>query len=1066
MAFTLYQSNRQEDLFTLFAALLQAPHSQAVLASEKVIIPSQGMAKWLTMALAEHIGIAANISFELPASFAWSLVRTIMPDIPEQSAYRTEVLGWRIFHLFNQQAIKTTAIKHYLQRADKLQTYQFAERVASLFDQYLVYRPDWLACWESHQLVGLGEDESWQAALWRLLIKDNELHRANLLEQVFTWLDTHPLQLPPRLFCFGVTNLPPIYFALLQKLGEVSEVHYFVLNPCKEDWVDDRDYREQLRLAGREDPEQLYLELGHPLLSSLAKQGRDFFASLATLPSFDVFAETDEILRDSLLHRIQADILCRTLPKAPLPSPADETLIIQSCHSPMREIEVLQDTLLHWLQADTSLNPADILVLAPDIEVYVPYIDAVFSAPDAPVHLPFSVADKNPLQHTALFSLFLALLTLPTQRFEVEWVLNTINYPALLRRFGLHTDHMPLLRAWVSSVNIVWGRDGAHKQQYGLPESPLHTWSYGLERLLLACALPQEMAQGTVPIFADRFPGETISIIQRDILTGFVTLIETLIYYAERLAIEQPPQAWITELFTLIDACFTPDEEEEKDLLQIQSHLAQIALEIEQADMITPVSIEVMAWLLQQRLSASSSAQGFLGRGITFCNMVPLRALPARIICVLGLNHDTFPRQISPIDMDLMHQFPRMGDRSRRQDDRYLFLETLLSARDRLYLSYLGQDIRTNQSLPPSVIVDELLDVVDNVYPLGGAARELLVTKHSLQPFNAQYFQPTYRFQSFQLTWLKAAQSQAEEKVGLPALFAKPLPAAVLESPLTLGTLLRFYRHPTRFLLQNRLDISLPWQGNKLTPEIAVLLSKKQRRRVRERIVQYQHHAQQILHLEGALPTGIFGECPYEEEHHQITGWLQKPEIQCQTEPYKLPMIQIKGWQILAVLPRVNSQYGIILYSLHELPNAYERIMSWLQHLLLCSAAPEGVHLATTVCSVLKQYRYSACTPDEAKGLLLPWLDYLQEGMQAPLPFFVQTSICFAEQIYRGKSINEAKKSAQQIFSPNFNEWAEGSDPYLTAAYQGTPSLNQDFIDVAQTLLLPMLHHQEEYVSP
>jgi exodeoxyribonuclease V gamma subunit len=1060
MAFTLYQSNRQEDLFTLFAAVLQQPHTAAVLTPEKVIIPSQGMAKWLTMTLAEETGIAANMSFELPAAFAWSLVRTFLPTAPEQSMYRIEVLAWRIYQLLTQHTIKAASIEQYLSQADTLRTYQLAERVATLFDQYLVYRADWLTHWENHRLVGLGEDEAWQAALWQGLVKEDTLHRANLFAQVLTWLDTCPKPLPSRIFCFGVSNLPPIYLALLQKLGEVTEVHYFVLNPCQENWIDDRDYLEQLRLAGREDPEQLYLELGHPLLTALAKQGRDFFASLAALPSFNVFAEAEEICRDTLLQRIQADILCRSV-QEPLPCPPDETLHIHACHSPMREIEVLQDTLLHWLQIDPSLNPSDILVVAPDIEVYIPYIDAVFSAPDTPVQLPFSVADKNPLQHTALFSLFLALLSLPTQRFEVAWVLDTINHPVLLRRFGLQMSHMPLLREWVNRVNIVWGRDGAHKQQYGLPEDPLHTWRHGLERLLLACALPQEMANDALPVFAGRFPGETIGIIQRDILAGFVTLMETLMHYAERLATDQSPEVWITELFTLIETCFAPDEEEEKELLQIQSHLADIAAEVEQANMTSAVSIDVMGWLLQQRLKTPST-QGFLGRGITFCNMVPLRALPARIICVLGLNHDTFPRQSNPMDMDLMAHYPRLGDRSRRQDDRYLFLETLLSARDRLYISYLGQDIRTNQSLPPSVIVDEFLDVVDNLYPLGKAARECLVTKHALQPFNAQYFQKHQRYQSFQRTWLQVAQTQYAAKHILPGVFTTPLPEAVLESPLTLGTLLRFYRHPTRFLLQNRLDILLPRQERKPTPEISVLLNQRQRRQVRARILQYQHHAQHILRLEGVLPGGAFGEYPYQEEHTQMRQWLQKSEIHCQTEIYKLPLLQIKAWQILAVLPRVNNQYGIILHSLHEFPNACERMIGWLQHLLLCIAAPGGVCLTTTVGSLSKQYRYEVCGSDEASTLLLPWLDYLQQGMHRPLPFFVQTSLCFAEQIYRGKSIKEAKKSAQQLFLPGFNAWAEGGDPYLTAAYQGIPELGEAFIEVAQTLLLPMLQHQRE----
>lgn len=1061
MAFTLYQSNRQEDLFTLFAAVLQKPHGASVLTPEKVIIPSRGMAKWLNMSLAERHGIAANLSFELPAAFVWSLARALMPDVPLYSPYRPEVLTWRIYALLNEKAVLAPAVQQYLTQADNLQVYQLAHALARLFDQYLVYRPDWLMRWEQEQLVGLGEDEAWQANLWRMLVRSGGPHRAVLLQRLLQQMALSPAGLPARVLCFGVSNLPPTYLALLQRLGEYRDVHFFVLNPCKENWIDDRDYLEQLRLAGREDPQQLYLELGHPLLSSLARQGRDFFASLAQANSIDVFADDDEVERDTLLHRLQADILCRAVAGDVRPRvPVDTSLTIQSCHSPMREIEVLQDTLLHWLQADPSLKPADILVLAPDIGVYAPYIDAVFAAPDV-ARLPFSVADKNLLQYTPVCSTFLLLLSLPSQRLDAAWVMDVINHPALLRRFGLQLVHMPLLREWVRAVGIQWGRDAAHKTQYGLPPDDAHTWRQGLERLLLACALPQEMATTGLPVFAGRFPAPTIAVAQRDILSGFVTLMNTLLHYAQQWCTPRPVSSWVTELAGFVQACFAPDDGEEKDLLTIQTQLAELLEEVEEAQVQAAVSFDIPANALEARLAERETSQGFLGRGITFCNMVPLRALPARVICVLGLNHDAFPRQTPMLDMDLMQLHRRAGDRSRRQDDRYLFLETLISARDYLYCSYIGQDIRTNQSLPPSVLLDELLDVIDSQYDLGCSARQALVTMHYLQPFNPDYFTPQARLHSFQPAWLQVAKAQ-QEGVATPfALFSASLPTVKIEQPVNLDTILRFYRHPARYLLQSCLGMVLPWQEESVdTADTEILLGKRARLHVRERIAQYSDAAQQILRLEGRLPEGSFADYPYREEAEEMTAWQQNPLMHCATAPFTLAPVVVGSWQVVATLPHVNRQHGIVLRTLHDEPSDYERVTLWLQHLLLCIARPQGIPLQSTVCGLKQQYTYTTLCAEAAAALFLPWLEHFQAGLCAPLSFFVRTSFAYAGERYRGKSEEEALKAAQKKFLSGFTDWAEGVDRYVVAAYQGTPCLDAAFIMLAETLVLPLLANQ------
>lgn len=1060
MAFTLYQSNRQEDLFTLFAAVIS--HGELPpLFTEKVIIPSLGLGKWLTLQLAELHGIAANLKLVLPGAFLWDIVRLYFPDVPLKSPYRPEVLSWRIHTLLKKQIIQAPSLAPYLGNMDERKRGQLAHQLACLFDQYLVYRPDWLQKWENHREIGLGEDEHWQAALWRSLVKEINLpHRADFFSQLIDALSIDPAKLPSRVLCFGVNNLPPMYFNLLQALSNKIEVHYFVLNPSKENWVEDRDTKEQLRLAGMEDPEALYLSSGHPLLSSWGKLGRDFFARVSELPTIDIFPERQEMPDRTLLNRIQKDILLREVSKKTQPI-NDHSLSIQSCHSAKREIEVLHDTILHWLQKDPTLTPHDVLVMAPNMGLYQPYIEAVFAAVDETVQLPFSVADKNPFQHSALFAVFFSLLSLPSQRFDVAWVLETISHPAILRNFGLTMDHLPLLRDWVQDVNIRWGRDAQHKASYGLPPDKNHTWREGLERLLLGFILPKDIAQGGPPIFSDRVPSEQITTSQRSILTGFVSLIETLIHYAEHFNRVRTPKDWISEILALLEACFSPDEEEEKAILLIQTYLAQLSEESQEAAFAEKIGINLFADIIRKQIDQPMLHRGFLSRGLTFCDILPMRTIPARIICILGLNEGVFPRQVDRIDMDLMRRHPRAGDRAREADDRYLFLETLLSAKEKLYLSYIGQDIRTNQALPPSVLVDELLDIIDEYYPRVTSAREELVTLHALQPFDPMYFQATYPFQSFHTLWLAVAQANQAQKNRVPGLFPQPLSTPQSFNPLSLDTLLRFYRHPIRFLLQTCLDIGLPWQREEEMEGIPVLLGNKERRLIRQRLLQYKDHAKEILRLEGVLPSGVFGDYPLTEESQLIEAWQAKHPSSLKIITEYVGQIEVDDWQITGSLSLREDQQGILVQSLRDTPLAFERISAWIQHLVLCIARPAEKPYVSQVCGIKEAFCYKHCTAKEASDLLRTWLTYFKQGLGEPLPLFTRTSLHFAERLTRGKTIEEALSSANALFLPGMMQ-GEGNDPYLFAAYQSLPKLDPTFIEVAQHLLLPLLSYQEK----
>lgn len=382
----LYHANDLESLGELACALLAQPLADP-LAPAKVVVPSQGMGRWLTLQLARAQGIAMQLDVQLPARFVWDLTRQVLGELPPQSAFNPTTLTWRLYDWLCEPAHLEQAprLAQYLEGGDERRRLTLAARIADVFDQYLLYRDDWLAAWERGELLGLGPDEAWQALLWQALTVDGHPHRARLLGDLLARLhDPAPLAgLPERLVVFGISSLPPHHMRVLEGLARHCEVILFALNPCREAWGDIRDIRE---LAALPEPgiDDWYLDVGHPLLASLGKQGRDFFDALFTLggQDFGIYAEDDGLDDSSLLRAIQNDILrlrTRHADERLALRPDDRSLEVHVCHSPLREVEVLHDQLLARFAADPGLTPDQVVVLTPDIERYAPYIEAVFA---------------------------------------------------------------------------------------------------------------------------------------------------------------------------------------------------------------------------------------------------------------------------------------------------------------------------------------------------------------------------------------------------------------------------------------------------------------------------------------------------------------------------------------------------------------------------------------------------------------------------------------------------------------------------------------------------------------
>ena len=1115
---SLYHAPDLETLGELATTLLAKPLADPF-APALVVVPSQGMGRWLTLELARKQGIAMQLETQLPARFVWDLSRTVLGQLPEQSAFAPQTLTWRLYDWLCEPANLdlTPRLAQYLDGGDERRRLSLSAKIADTFDQYLLYRDDWLAAWERGETLELGPDEGWQALLWHELTKDGHPHRARLLGDLLQRLyRDEPLSgLPERLLVFGISSLPPHHLRVLDGLARHIDVVVCALNPSREAWGDIRDIRElarQLPNSGRlgsvaseeqarqslarersvqavhEHPEpgfneasssavapqpsgadDWYLDVGHPLLASLGKQGRDFFDALFSLDGqeFGLYSADEDLRDNSLLRALQNDILRLHTrhPDERLPLAADDrSLEMHIAHSPLREVEILHDQLLARFAADPSLSPDQVVVLTPDIERYAPFIEAVFAAREGVPRIPYSLADRSLRAEVPLIEAFLELLMLAQSRFAAEEILAWLEQPAIARRAGIESEDLPLLRDWLREAGVRWGRDGGQRARLGLPDEAAFTWRQGLDRLLLGFAAPPQLAGDRAPLLGEHWPLDALEGARGQLLGRLVAFVERLGQLADQLARPRPLAEWADDLQLLIDSLF--DEREAGDTLLVLSQACTALREQALAAELTrPIELELVHQQLSAVLQQGGGASGFLTGAVTFCTMVPMRSLPFRLVCLLGLDDGVFPRRTPPSGFDLIGHHPRRGDRARRLDDRYLLLETLLSARDALYLSYVGRDPRDNAQLPPSVLLSEVLEAVDltAVLPDGGKASERISIAHPLQPFAPGNFASG----GFSGSWFRAAQRLAEPPQ-LPPPFtsrlAEPDAAWLAIEP---SQLLQCFRHPSRFLLEQRLGLRLADSRETLASDEPFELEMPAWNGLRRLSLQALEHGwsdaeeRRMACAAGWLPPGEVGQALWGKLRGPVRAFAPRLfELRPSEVPEPLPVdimlagVRIHGW-LDGVTP--GGLFGWKLGRLGE----WDLAPFWLRHLLLNLSATPGIERNSLMLSPAGDWQLGPLA--NAAELLEPWLLAYHDAICEPLPLLPRSSHAFAKgwrHPSRGSEpLDTARKRAREAwlggeFSPIA---AECEDPWNALAFRDREPLDERFEALAEQLIGPIL---------
>ncbi|EGG1025307.1 exodeoxyribonuclease V subunit gamma [Escherichia coli] len=1118
----VYHSNRLDVLEALMEFIVERERLDDPFEPEMILVQSTGMAQWLQMTLSQKFGIAANIDFPLPASFIWDMFVRVLPEIPKESAFNKQSMSWKLMTLLPQLLDREdfTLLRHYLtDDSDKRKLFQLSSKAADLFDQYLVYRPEWLAQWETGHLVeGLGEAQAWQAPLWKALVEyTHELgqprwHRANLYQRFIETLESAticPPGLPSRVFICGISALPPVYLQALQALGKHIEIHLLFTNPCRYYWGDIKDPAYLAKLLTRqrrhsfEDRElplfrdsenagQLFnsdgeQDVGNPLLASWGKLGRDYIYLLSDLESSQELDAFVDVTPDNLLHNIQSDILelenravagvnieefSRSDNKRPL-DPLDSSITFHVCHSPQREVEVLHDRLLAMLEEDPTLTPRDIIVMVADIDSYSPFIQAVFGSAPADRYLPYAISDRRARQSHPVLEAFISLLSLPDSRFVSEDVLALLDVPVLAARFDITEEGLRYLRQWVNESGIRWGIDDDNVRELELPATGQHTWRFGLTRMLLGYAM--ESAQGE---WQSVLPYDESSGLIAELVGHLASLLMQLNIWRRGLAQERPLEEWLPVCRDMLNAFFLPDAETEAAMTLIEQQWQAIIAEGLGAQYGDAVPLSLLRDELAQRLDQERISQRFLAGPVNICTLMPMRSIPFKVVCLLGMNDGVYPRQLAPLGFDLMSQKPKRGDRSRRDDDRYLFLEALISAQQKLYISYIGRSIQDNSERFPSVLVQELIDYIGQSHYLPGdealncdeseaRVKAHLTCLHTRMPFDPQNYQPGER-QSYAREWLPAASQAGKAH----SEFVQPLPFTLPET-VPLETLQRFWAHPVRAFFQMRLQVNFRTEDSEIPDTEPFILEGLSRYQINQQLLNAlveQDDAERLFRrfrAAGDLPYGAFGEIFWETQCQEMQQ-LADRVIACRQPGQSMEIdLACNGVQITGWLPQVQPD-GLLRWR-PSLLSVAQGMQLWLEHLVYCASGGNGE--SRLFLRKDGEWRFPPLAAEQALHYLSQLIEGYREGMSAPLLVLPESGGAWLKTCYDAQNgamldddstLQKARTKFLQAYEGNMMVRGEGDDIWYQRLWrQLTPETMEAIVEQSQRFLLPLFRFNQ-----
>ena len=1071
MSLQLHRAERSDRLVAGLADLLADPLPDPF-AGEVVAVPTRGVERWLAQQVSNRLGVCAGVEFPSVRRLVADALGSVTGIDPDDDPWQPAQAVWPILAILDAAHDDPWAelLWNHLRGGTSDETrggrrWLTARRAATLFAHYASERPELLARWQQGQDVDsagrpLAADRAWQAELWRRLRGELEIPSpGERLPEALTRIATDPaaVDLPDRLSVFGLTGLDRTQHHVLVALAAQRDVHLWLTHPSPALW-DALAVRapappvDQRQGPGRRAEDTSLSAVRHRLLGYLGRDSRELQLVLAAAqpvdhalepsrPEPDDAAPTERI---TLLRQLQRDISSNAAPRPtadrPLLSRADPSLQVHAAHGPDRQVEVLRELLVGLLDDDPTLEPRDIVVLCPDIERFAPLVSAAFGLADEdgdtvhPGHrIRVRLADRALRRVNPLLEVLSTVLSLAGGRVAASTVLDLSAQPAVARRFSFTGEDLDRLTQLISASGVRWGLDAAHRRPYGLGHLGQNTWSAGLDRLLLGVAMDGEDNH----FIGTALPLDEVDSSDVELIGRLAELMQRLGTALDAFDADHPLQEWLEVARQSIDALTdtTPrDSWQTGHAYRVLSSLgsAEIAAD-------TVLSRAEFQALLADRLSGRAGRANFRTGTLTVCTMYPMRSVPHRVVCLLGMDDLSFPRRSHHDGDDLLNDDPWVGDRDRRSEDRQLLLDAIMSATEHLLVLYTGADPRTGVSRPPAVPIGELLDAVDLTVRTedGSAPRDLVVHRHPLQPFDAANFasstgagSPGDRPFSFDLAALRGARAAAGVRSSGPAVYpTTPLPEREPTTQVELADLTRFLSHPVKALLRERGGLPTWEESDPVTDQLPVELDGLASWQIGNRLLAELLRGADPDQLRGAewrrgtLPPRALGEQVLERQLGQALQLAERARPWSSGEPTSHDIALAVGERLLT--GTVAPVYGQTLLSVSfSWLSARQRLTAFTQLLALTAAHPGTPWQAVTIgrrgTSIL-----GPVDPGWAALVLDDQLDLYETGLREPLPFAPRASAEYARLRSRGFPVSPTD-------SPAAKQWDQDRD----AAYE------------------------------
>ena len=1008
-------------------------------------MPHRLLGEWLRLELAKRLGIAAHLRVELPAEFAWSVMREAVPDLPIESAFEPGTLRWRIFGLLGRWS-GDDPIQRYLADGDPRKRFELADKLALAYDRCLVFRNGAV---ERGRSIGVARPP---------LGRTRARHRhgdtlgrrgghviGRAIEQASG--SGGSASRHPKVRLFGIAMLSPSYLELLRRIGAVMDIDLFLLSPSRD-----------LRAPGvppvdaGDEPNELVAVWG--------RLGRDMQTLLAEKLPLEPGRQTHAKVSGTCLGEVQRDILSgRSATEARTPTAdsaprigQDETLQIHVCHSATREVEVLHDRLLGLFDDNQDFQPADVLVLTPDLDAYAPVVEAVFGSADK---IQFNIGRQRARVGTAI-NAFLDLLALAGSRYTASELLAPLRAESVRHRFGLDEGDLARIRNWVGRAGIRWGLDAAHRTADDVAAPAHNNWHHGLRRLLLAYAIPDDDAliDGIVPCPLDR-RGYQSGAGDYARLGSFVRYCDLARELNGWIADAHTPGDWAQRLHAEVLGRFFVrqpyfDAESGREIDAVARLIDGFVSECAVADADVPVPFEVLRDALVSHVGVEARAVPRLADGVTVAGLATGQVFPAKVVCLIGMNDGAFPRRPPPTAFDFIDRLfgddaRQLGDRDARDEDRFAFLEALLAARRCFLVSYTGRDLMEDKPIPPSVVVSELTDYLRQRFP----AADGWETRHPLQPFSRRYFTSEDRHLFSYSQAMEQAARAVERIPQPPTRFAGDLPSvpATPGNEISLDELVRFSASPTKYFLRNRLGLYLDVYDDEMGDDEPFELNHLEAWQLKTDLFQRQQNGaisdHVLLAATGQLPPDNLGRIQYRETAKEVAA------LAAALEPYKSHCeetavdIAVDGFRIVGTVGRFHRERSELLWWRVGDIRAKDKVDAWLRLLALTCAVERRITAYLLGSKTNAPLIMNGPTPEQSRSHLRRWLKTWTDGQRAPLPFFPHTSLTWVTK----------PSGAEAAWNQSYDD---GKDDYHRMVF-ADPPITEAFRSLAGDLLEPLV---------